>query len=110
MKKIDWYDVFEYIKILAGVIIVATWVVGMWLLAVHIGYQQGQKDAEKIIIHVADNAGAEMVGKITDKEIIEGKFTVTAGAYGKFLVTKEQYDALNVGDDIPDYLKGRGNQ
>lgn len=61
------------------------------------------------VVYQVDNAGAEMVGKITDKEIIEGKYTVTAGVYGKFLVTKEQYDALNVGDDIPDYLKGRGN-
>ena len=49
-----------------------------------------------------------MAGKVTDKEIIEGRYTVTAGAYGKFLVTKEQYESLKVGDDIPSYLKGRG--
>lgn len=42
---------------------------------------------------------------ITDKGIIEGRYTVTAGAYGKFLVTKEQYDNLQVGDEIPDYLR-----
>ena len=64
---------------------------------------------QPIIIHQADNAGAEMHGRITDKEIIEGRYTVTAGAYGKFLVTKEQYEALAVGDEIPDYLKKRGN-
>lgn len=63
---------------------------------------------QSIIIHKADNAGAEMHGRITDKEIIERRYTVTAGAYGKFLVTKEQYDNLNVGDEIPDYLKGTG--
>ena len=62
---------------------------------------------QPIIIHKADNAGAEMHGRITDKEIIEGRYTVTAGAYGKFLVTKEQYDSLSVGDEIPDYLKKR---
>lgn len=62
-----------------------------------------------IIIHKADNAGAEMHGRITDKEVIDGRYTVTAGAYGKFLVTKEQYDNLQVGDEIPDYLKQRGN-
>ncbi|MTU33853.1 DUF1372 family protein, partial [Parasutterella excrementihominis] len=49
-----------------------------------------------------------MVGEITDKEIIEGRYTVTAGAYGKFLVTKEQYEAIKVGDEMPDYLKQRG--
>ena len=27
------------------------------------------------------------------------------GAYGKFLVTKEQYESINVGDDAPGYLK-----
>ena len=49
-----------------------------------------QLEARKLItIHRADNAGAEMHGRITDKEIIEGRYTVTAGAYGKFLVTKE---------------------
>ncbi|WP_274379082.1 DUF1372 family protein [Streptococcus sp. S784/96/1] len=60
------------------------------------------------IVYQVDNAGATMSGKITDKEIIEGRYTVTAGAYGKFLVTKEQYESLNVGDEIPDYLKKRG--
>ena len=67
-----------------------------------------QLEARKLItIHRADNAGAEMHGRITDKEVIDGRYTVTAGAYGKFLVTKEQYDGLNVGDEIPDYLRGR---
>lgn len=61
-----------------------------------------------IIIHKVDNAGAEMHGRITDKEVIEGRYTVTAGAYGKFLVTKEQYEALVVGDKIPEYFRGVG--
>ena len=61
----------------------------------------------KIVLHVVDNAGGELVGKITDKEIIEGRYTLTVGAYGKFLVTKEQYEAIKVGDPIPEYLKGR---
>jgi len=63
----------------------------------------------KTIIYKVDNAGAEMHGRITDKEIIEGRYTVTAGAYGKFLVTKEQYENLKVGDQIPEYLKKRGS-
>lgn len=61
------------------------------------------------IIYKVDNVGGMMAGQITDKEIIEGRYTVTAGAYGKFLVTKEQYENLKVGDQIPDYLKKRGN-
>ena len=61
----------------------------------------------KIIIHKVDNAGGSIVGKVTDKEIIEGRYTLTIGAYGRFLVTKEQYEAIKVGDPIPEYLKVR---
>ncbi|WP_416340771.1 DUF1372 family protein [Streptococcus koreensis] len=68
-----------------------------------------QPKKQPIIIHVVDNAGGMMAGQITDKEIIEGRYTVTVGAYGKFLVTKEQYKSLKVGDEIPEYLKKRGN-
>lgn len=68
-----------------------------------------QHKKQPIIIHVVDNVGGVMAGQITDKEIIEGRYTVTAGAYGKFLVTKDQYESLKVGDEIPDYLKKRGN-
>ena len=67
------------------------------------------KPKQPIIIYQVDNAGAEMHGRITDKEVIEGRYTVTAGAYGKFLVSAEQYDQIEIGDEIPDYLKKRGN-
>lgn len=66
------------------------------------------KPKQPTIIYQVDNAGAEMHGYITGKEIIDGRYTVTAGAYGKFLVTEEQYNQLEIGDEIPDYLKGRG--
>lgn len=70
-----------------------------------------QLEARKLItIHRVDNAGGSMdvLGKITDKEVIDGRHTVTVGAYGRFLVTKEQYDQINIGDPIPEFLKGRG--
>lgn len=67
------------------------------------------KAREPTIIYTVDNAGGVMMGEITDKEIIEGRYTVTAHAYGKFLVTKEQYEAIKVGDPIPEYLKKRGS-
>lgn len=68
-----------------------------------------KEDKKTVIIHQVDNAGGMMAGKITDKEIIDGRYTVTAGAYGKFLITEEQYNDISVGDEIPNYLKGRGN-
>ena len=62
---------------------------------------------ETVVIHKADNA-VELHGKVTGKSKIKNLYTIDCGAYGKFLVSKEQYDAVNVGDDIPSYLKGRG--
>lgn len=62
---------------------------------------------EMILIHKADNA-VELHGKVTGKSMVGKLYTLDCGAYGKFLVSKEQYDSVNVGDDIPSYLKGRG--
>lgn len=62
---------------------------------------------EIVVIHKADNATV-MHGKITGKQMVGKLYTIDCGAYGKFLVTKEQYDNVQVGDDIPSYLKGRG--
>lgn len=65
----------------------------------------------KTIIYKVDNAGGiiDHAGKINAKNVLEGRYTVTIKGYGNFLVTKEQYDSLKVGDPIPDYLKIRGN-
>ena len=62
---------------------------------------------EMVLIHKADNA-VELHGKVTGKSMVGKLYTIDCGAYGKFLVSKEQYDSVNVGDDIPSYLKGRG--
>lgn len=64
---------------------------------------------ETVTIHRVDNAGSEMHGEVTGKEKINDLYTIDCGAYGKFLVSKEQYDQANVGDDIPSYLKERGS-
>ncbi|QSJ04919.1 hypothetical protein A1_21 [Streptococcus phage A1] len=60
------------------------------------------------IIYQVDNAGGN-IGTVTEKSVVDGHYTVTIGAYGKFLVTKEQFDSINIGDDAPDYLKHRGS-
>ena len=62
------------------------------------------RPVKPIIVHNA----AVMHGKITGKEMLGKLYTSDCGAYGKVLVTKEQYDSVSVGDDIPSYLKGRG--
>lgn len=65
----------------------------------------------KTIIYKLDNAGGiiDQAGKISAKNVLKGRYAVTIKGYGNFLVTKEQYDSLKVGDPIPDYLKIRGN-
>lgn len=65
----------------------------------------------KTIIYKVDNAGGiiDRAGKISAKNVLEGRYTVTINGYGNFLVTKEQYDSLKIGDQMPEYLKGIGN-
>ena len=63
---------------------------------------------ETVVIHKADNA-VELHGKVTGKSMVGKLYTIDCGAYGKFLVSKEQYDAVNARDDIPSYLKERGS-
>lgn len=67
------------------------------------------KNRKPVIIYQVDNAGGELIGTVTDKAIVDGHYTVAIGAYGKFLVTKEQYESINIGDDAPGYLKKWGN-
>lgn len=65
------------------------------------------RPVEAIVVHKADNATV-LHGKITGKEMVGKLYTLDCGAYGKFLVSKEQYDQVNIGDDIPSHLKERG--
>lgn len=69
-----------------------------------------QLEARKsTIIYQVDNTGGNLIGTVTEKSIVDGHYTVSVGAYGKFLVTKEQFDSIDIGDDAPEYLKKRGN-
>lgn len=78
-------------------------------LAINIGtvISVVNRPIEMVLIHKADNA-VELHGKVTGKSMVGKLYTIDCGAYGKFLVSKEQYDSVNVGDDIPSYLKERG--
>lgn len=69
------------------------------------------KNQPKMIVYeVKGTRGIiDRTGTITAKNIIEGRYTVTISGYGNFLVTKEQYDSLRIGDQMPEYLKGIGN-
>ncbi|AZF90446.1 hypothetical protein PQE94_gp53 [Streptococcus phage CHPC640] len=62
------------------------------------------RPVEAIVVHKVDNATV-LHGKITGKQMIGNIYTLDCGAYGKFLVSKEQYDSVKVGDEIPNYLR-----
>ncbi|WP_228475433.1 DUF1372 family protein [Streptococcus suis] len=65
------------------------------------------KTKEPIIIYQVDNAGIEMFGKVTAKDVIDGHYYVEVSPYGKFLVTSEQFHEIEIGQEMPEWLKGR---
>lgn len=64
---------------------------------------------EPVIIYQVDNAGVEMFGKVTAKDVVDGHYYVEVKPYGKFLVTREQYEEIEIGQEMPEWLKGRGS-
>ncbi len=64
---------------------------------------------EPVIIYQVDNAGTEMFGQVTAKDVVDGHYYVEVKPYGKFLVTREQYEEIEIGQEMPEYLKGRGS-
>ncbi|WP_409374127.1 DUF1372 family protein [Streptococcus suis] len=79
------------------------------LIVVYKVDELSQKVKQPIITYQVDNAGADMFGKVTAKDVVDGHYYVEVKPYGKFLVTKEQYDSINIGDEMPEFLKGRGD-
>lgn len=65
----------------------------------------------KMVVYEVKGAGGviDRTGTVTAKNVLNGRYTVTISGYGNFLVNKEQYDSLKIGDRMPEYLKGIGN-
>ena len=84
-------------------------VLGLLLMAAYridiLERQVAELKAKPAIIYQVDNAGGLMIGKVTGKAIVDSKYTLDCGVYGKFIVTKELYDSVQVGDEIPEELK-----
>ena len=85
-------------------------VLGLLLVAAYridaLERQVAELKAKPAIVYQVDNAGGLMIGKVTGKAIVDDKHTLDCGVYGKFLVTKELYESVNVGDDIPYEIRG----
>nr|DAS36571.1 MAG TPA: Protein of unknown function (DUF1372) [Caudoviricetes sp.] len=53
-----------------------------------------------IIVYKADNQGAEIFGKVVEKGRYGKLYTVTIRDYGVFVVTKEVYEKVKVGNEV----------
>lgn len=61
------------------------------------------KNLEKkrpIVIYKADNQGAEIKGRVVEKGRQGKLYTLTIRDYGIFVVTKEVYEKVKVGDEV----------
>ena len=65
--------------------------------SVHIKKLEEQRP---IIVYKADNQGAEIFGKVVEKGRHGKLYTLTIRDYGVFVVTKEVYDTVKVGDEV----------
>ena len=58
------------------------------------------EEKKPMVIYKADNAGAEIKGRVVQKEKIGDMYTITIKNYGIFVVTREQFDKIRVGDEV----------
>ena len=58
------------------------------------------EEKRPMIIYKADNAGAKIFGKVVEKGRHGKLYTLTIRDYGVFVVTKEQYDKVKVGEEV----------
>lgn len=53
-----------------------------------------------IVVYKADNQGVEIKGRVVHKEKIGDLHTITIKNYGIFVITKEVYDKVRIGDEV----------
>ena len=80
---------------------IAIWI----LLSAGLNIWQSDRIAEleknkPLVIYKADNAGAEIFGKVLEKGRHGKLYTLTIRDYGIFVVTKDVYEKVKVGDEV----------
>lgn len=58
------------------------------------------EEKRPIVVYKADNQGAEIFGKVVEKGQHGKLYTITIRDYGVFVVTKDVYDKVKVGDEV----------
>ncbi len=80
--------------------------IAIWILlsaGLNIWQMDRIRDLEEkrpITIYKADNAGAEIKGRVVHKEKIGDLHTITLQNYGIFVVTQTSYESLRIGDEV----------
>lgn len=58
------------------------------------------EEKKPMVIYKADNAGAEIFGRVLEKGRHGKLYTVTIRDYGIFVVTREQFEKIRIGDEV----------
>ena len=58
------------------------------------------EEKKPMVIYKTDNAGAEIFGKVVEKGRHGKLYTITIRDYGVFVVTKEVYEKVKVGNEV----------
>lgn len=58
------------------------------------------EEKRPMLVYKADSAGAEIFGKVVEKGRHGKLYTVTIRDYGIFVVTREQFEKIRVGDEV----------
>ena len=58
------------------------------------------EEKKPMVIYKADNQGAEIHGKVLEKGRYGKLYTLTIRDYGVFVVTKDVYEKVTVGDEV----------
>ena len=58
------------------------------------------EEKKPMVIYKMDNKGAEIFGKVVEKGRHGKLYTVTIRDYGIFVVAREEYDKVKVGDEV----------
>lgn len=58
------------------------------------------EEKKPIVIYRADNQGAEIFGRVVEKGRHGKLYTITIRDCGVFVVTKEVYDKVRIGDEV----------
>lgn len=58
------------------------------------------EEKRPMVIYKADNAGAEIFGKVVEKGRHGKLYTITIRDYGVFVVMKDVYEKVKVGDEV----------